>query len=249
MIISKKQATNPAALKGWVTAGDQYEFTSNREVIEEEVQRLVSKRIWVEIRMKGYRSAPTLVVSLKKNRMEIDRPRDWPPSKDITIIYRHVKGPWHFLQAEVDSVSKNAIWTHLPYVFIILERREHFRISVPSDSEVRIFFDHGGAKKEVVGEVLDVSLGGLAALISHKKNVTLPGIRSVVGPIELNLKLDNNTSWEPIILSKAEVVRITQPMRGAKNKKKYALKFICPVKESDQLWPYIRKRELLLLRG
>ncbi len=250
MIITTKHLKDPAAQKGWVQIDNQYEFTTNRDVILKEVKKLVSDRVWVEIRLKGYKSTPTLVISVDEDRVEIDKPRDWPGAQDITLIYRHVVGPWHFLQARVKEVTKQAIWTYLPYAFIILERREHFRISTPTGSKIKVLFKKGDKEQVISGEVIDISLGGVAFWLDSKDGITLPSIRSMVDSVILELKLDASTDWKEkdIVLSKAEVVRIDEIKQGKSSKKKIALKFHCPIKEVDQLWPYIRQRELLLLK-
>ncbi len=250
MIITAKHLKDPAAQKGWVQIDNQYEFTTNRDVIFKEVKKLVTDRIWVEIRLKGYKSAPTLIMSVGEDKVEIDKPRDWPGAEDITLIYRHTEGPWHFLQARVKGVSKQAIWTYLPYVFIILERREHFRISTPTDSKIKVVFNQGGKEICITGEIIDISLGGVSFWVDLSNKTPLPSIRSMVDLIELELKLDASTRWkdEKIVLTKAEVVRVEDIKHGKGTKKRIALKFHSPIKEIDQLWPYIRQRELLLLK-
>jgi len=250
VIITAKHLKDPAAQKGWVQIDNQYEFTTNKEVISKEVKKLVEDRIWIEIRLKGYKSTPTLVISADENELEIDKPRDWPGAQDITLIYRHVTGPWHFLQARVKDVSKQAIWTYLPYAFVILERREHFRISTASGSKIRVVFHQGEREISIIGEVIDISLGGVAFWVESKKDTPLPSIRSMVDLVELELKLDASTKWkdEKIVLTKAEVVRVDDIRQTKGTKKRIALKFHSPIKEIDQLWPYIRQRELLLLK-
>ena len=250
MIITVKHLKDPAAQKGWVQIDNQYEFTTNKEVILKEVKKLVADRVWIEIRLKGYKSTPTLVISVNEDELEIDKPRDWPGAQDITLIYRHVVGPWHFLQAKVKGVSKQAIWTYLPYAFVILERREHFRISAGSGSKIRVVFRQGKKERSIIGEVIDISLGGVSFWVESKGDIPLPSIRSMVDLVELELKLDASTKWKDgkIILTKAEVVRVDDIRQTKGTKKRIALKFHSPIKEIDQLWPYIRQRELLLLR-
>jgi len=239
-----------ASDKGWVWSGDDVQYTTNKEVILGELSRLKRDKIWVEIRAPGYRSAPTLIMHADINSIEIDKPVDWKQHCEIILSYRKDNSAWHFMRLKVAGETKDSIIGQLPYLFAILERREYYRLVVPTGSQIMFALEQGGFKTNRIyeGLVKDISLGGVGFICSLDDENKPVSPKRYVAPIQLDLLVSAGKPFKTITISMGEIVRVREPGRIARNGHEMAIKFLISEKERDRLTPYIRRRELEILK-
>ena len=240
-----------ASRKGWVWVHGEVQYTTNPDVILQEVNDLKKKRTWVELRTPGYRSAPTIVMEAGPDEVEIDRPVDWRPySGELIMSYRPDHGAWHFLRARVKRSSDKAVFISLPHLLAVLERREYFRLSTPEGSRIYYALPKKRGKPLIYkGEVVDISLGGVGCRIVPAEGQPSPQPHTRIGPIKLELKANIQDPPEVLGISQGEIVRVRQPGRHTKDEYLVGIKFLIDEKERDTLVPYLRRRELEVLKA
>ncbi len=249
---------NALSEKAWVYYGDEIKYTSNRQLIREEVERLFEKRIWVEIRYPGYKSTTTLIMSADNNEIEIEMPSDWKGDHEVVLLkYRAPGEPWHSLKVRVKRTSGGSIFFHFPELYAISERRSYFRIEVPSGSTAKIALQKKKAAttrrrsrvRFFTGIVRDISAGGICIFPEKTPGIVLPGAHVMVGPVELNLGINAEKSWPLMEIEKAEVIRLSETMLKDRKLPLMALKFHLSRKEEENLVSYIRQRELAIIKS
>jgi len=249
---------NALSEKAWVYYGDEVKFTSNRQLIEEEIDRLFKNRIWVEIRYPGYQSATTLIMSVKSNEIELELPSDWKGDQKVVLLkYRAPGEPWHSLKVQVKRMAGGSIFFNFPEIYAISERRSYFRIEVPSGSTVKIMLQNSKAastrrrsrKKFFTGIIRDISAGGICVFPDKTPGIVLPESHVMVGPVELSLRLNAEKSWPTMLIEKAEVVRLSETFLKDRRLPVMALKFHLNHKEEKNLVNYIRQRELAIIKS
>ncbi len=238
----------------WEYHRDYLKYTTCPDVIIEEAAKVRDGHIWIELLSKGYRSSPTLILEAGKGGLEIDRPENWKDDIGPMIIrYRPPKRPWHILKTRVKTSTSNGIFTPVPDVIVVVEKREYFRVSCPLGSRIILMKRIKCGEKtrlmpSVTGKIRDISLGGLAFYLDDPRRMTPPPLRSIVGPFTVELMLTAEKPWNSLLFSEAEVIRIREAGRYDKRSFEVALKFRISSKEKERLYPYIQKRELELLK-
>ncbi len=249
---------NALSDKGWVFYGDEIKYTSNKELIAEELERIYQQRTWVEIRYPGYRSPTTLILSVKEDEIELEEPQDWKDEQQDALLQYRVPGePWHSFRVHVKRRAGGSIFFHFPDLYTITERRQYFRLEVPSDSEAKIILKKKSASKPsrrrrnkmILAPIRDISAGGMAIYPTPVPGMVMPGVHTMVGPIELDLLVDNKKRWPLIEIEKGEVVRVAETMLGDKKTMVMAIKFHLTRKEEENLFNYIRQRERAIIKS
>lgn len=258
-MIAMSLEKNALSDRGWVYYGDDVKYTSNTQLLTDELKRIFEKRIWVEIRVPGYKSAPTLLMSVKRDRIEIERPAKWSGSENIILLqYRTPGEPWHSMKVHVKKIMGDSIFLHFPELYAVSERRAYFRVEVPGGSTAKIVFlkKKGGpaARRRTrgnffTGRVKDISAGGICIFPDKMPGVTLPESHMVVGPMELNLRIDTDKVWPRMVIQEAEVVRFGETMDNDIRTMEMVLKFRMNPKEEKNMLNYIRQRELAIIRS
>lgn len=249
---------NALSDKGWAFYGEELKYTSNRELIADEIKRIYKQRVWLEIRHPGYKSANTLILSLNKGEIELELPPDWPGKHDTVLLQYRIPGePWHSLRVRVNRVAGGSIFFSFPDLFTITEKRQYFRVEVPTGSEAKIMLKKRSASKTtrrrrskfLTATIRDISAGGMAVHPLPMPGVIMPGAHTMVGPVELNLKIDAKKVWPVMEIEKAEVIRVAETMSGDRTVPVMGIKFHLSRKEEENLFNYIRHRELAIMKS
>ncbi len=255
-MIALELKRNSQSDKGWVYYGDEIKYTSNRKLIVEELNRILKKRIWLELCYPGYKSNPALIISLSKKGVEVELPPGWDSSVDTALLkYRLPNEPWHSLKVHVKEITGHSIFFELPELHVVSERRACFRIDVPPDSRARVMIQKKLSSKRkrvrsrcITGSIKDISAGGMCMYPDMTSGLMLPEVHMVVGPVILDLKINHEKTWPTLEIQEAEVVRTSRTMLNDKNVMQMALKFRLTRKEEESLVAYIRHRELVVIR-
>ncbi len=256
-MIALNLTTTAHSDRAWIYYTDELKYTSNRQLIEEEVERIFKNRVWVEIRYPGYQSPTTLIMSVEKDEIELEMPPDWDHAQKVALLKYRVPGePWHSLKVHVKRISGGSIFFHFPEIYTISERRSYFRIEVPSGSTAKIIMQRRAAparrrarQRFFTGIIKDISAGGVCLYPQKTPGIVLPGSHVMVGPVELNLKINIEKTWPLLEIEKAEVVRLSETMLNDRTVPVMALKFHLSHKEEENLVNYIRQRELAIIKS
>ncbi len=247
---------NEATDRSWVFKGDKYKYTSNSEIIDQELEDIKKNRAIVEVLSKGYKSTPSMIMSYSKEYLEIDRPVNWPGLEgDFFIQYRFPGYPYSYLVTSFLREDASSVYVSYPSLLVVNERRQFFRIPVPSGCLLvvpkRIQGKSPKAKKGRVpvryaGTIKDVSLGGVCFYMEPKRFPIPPPLRSRIGPLRLVLKVNSQKIWDEFEISEGEVVRSKETSIDNKRWYEVALKFILRGTEEKKLYEYVRLREIEL---
>ncbi len=250
---------NALSDKGWVFYGDDVKFTSNRKLIAEEVERIYKKRIWIEMRFPGYKSAPTLIMSVKEDEIELERPSDWNQEQEVVLLqYRAPREPWHSIKTRLKKASGDSLFFYFPEIYAVSERRSYFRVETPAGSTAKIMLKKQSSSttsrkrarhKFFMGIIKDISVGGISIYPQKMPGVILPASHIFVGPLELDLKINEKKTWPLMEIKKAEVVRLSETMLNDKKILEMAFKFHMNRSEEENLVNYIRQRELAIIKS
>lgn len=249
MILSPDVLKDTRAASGWVYVDEDYQYTTNKWIIRKELIRLKKEGVWIQVRSGGYWSKPTLLRHAGPDGLEVDRPREWRSALEILLTYRSRNGPWHFLPVRVLRTTEDSLRTTLPYALAVLERRGAFRVAAPANSQIVVYFTHRGKQQVIQGDVVDISLGGLAFWAEVDSNLPIPARHDMVGPIHLEMPFSDTEPCPPLKLQRAEVVRIEAPVKEAGGRQRVALKFRISDSDRERLWSRIHRQEIALLKA
>jgi c-di-GMP-binding flagellar brake protein YcgR len=193
---------------------------------------------WVQFAAPEFRSGPTILLKIEKNRLLFDLPRPWNPLlAQARVIYRDREHIMHSFRVKIlktDPEEKVVVTTYPKEIFR-LERRSFYRISVPEGSEA--LFKH--RKQELLADVLNISGSGMA-ILTKKGNSLIVG--EEIEDITLNLMLSTGKPFEPIKIARARIVREQPRDRG---RKLYGVQFLLErEKDREPIIKYTLKREL-----
>jgi c-di-GMP-binding flagellar brake protein YcgR len=244
--------------KGWAFHGEEIKYTSSREMIEQELSSLLQERIFVELVGGSFISSPTVLVGFTQKGVEIDRPTKWNQDLEVVFIKYRLPGlPYYFLRARIERQDASSIYTSYPDILLVLERRQFFRVPVPSGSAVLVQkkrSSQAAAKKKrkptgYVGRVEDISLGGSCIYFDMRKVHHPPPLRSIVGPVLFRVKLNSEKLWGDIEIGEAEVVRLRETRKHERLEWEVGLCFRVPDSKKKRLHEYIRAREKELIKS
>ncbi len=249
----------PSTDKSWVFKGDKYKYTSSRAIIDQELEELRRRRTIVEFLAPGYKSSPSMIISFGPDGLELDRPVDWPGlTGRLFIQFRFPGYPYSYLIAGFLQESGSSIFLSYPELLVVNERRQFFRIPVPSGCLLVVPKKNSGKgtrrkKKGKVpvryaGSIKDVSLGGVCFCLEPRRFATPPPLRARIGPLRLVLKVNNQKIWDEIEISEGEVVRSRETSADNGRWFEVALKFILKGTEEKKLYEYVRLREIELAK-
>jgi len=230
----------------WVEFHSGYEYTRSEAIIRYTLNWLKEKRIYVTLYHKGYQSGGTVVIAVTDQRIDIDRPKDWPASHSgIRVIFRNSAKLWTHFNGEVASASADTLFLKFPEELFVLQRRQHFRINLPEGSTATFLYN----KKKCKLNMQDLSTGGM--LLSTKTPDEMPEQNHTIKNICITIPSEDAAAGADnavlhFKIKEAEVVRTF-----ANSKLRLfclGVKF-CPCRtEEDRILKYIRQRELMLLR-
>ena len=243
--------------KTWVFKGDRYKFTSNAGIISQELEELKKNRTIIEILAPGYKSTPSLIVN-SKGHLELDRPVDWPGLNGrLFIQYRFPGYPYSYFVTTFQKEDASSVFVSWPELLAVNERRQFFRIPVPSGC-LLVIPKKSAAKEAKVrkrrvpvrfaGAIKDVSLGGLCFYMEPKRFPSPPPLRARIGPLKLVLKVTSEKVWDKFEIAEGEVVRSKETSIDNRRRFEVALKFILRGNEEKRLYEYVRLREIELAK-
>lgn len=252
--------SNKASEKAWIFKGNEIKFTSSVSIIEEELVSIRDKRIIVEIITPHYKSTPSIILSIGKNYVELDKPVNWTglENSSFYIQYKVPGAPFCYCRTSFLREEGSSIYASFPSILAILERRQFFRVEVPSGSMVivpkKLPKALLGIKKNKVpikyaGFIEDISLGGFRCRIDPRRFPNPPLLRAQLGNHRLLLKLTSEKVWSEMDISNGEVVRIKEISLDNRRWWELGIKFLSKSAEQKKLYEYIRLREIELSKA
>jgi len=237
-----KKNIAPGLYVGWVSDESGYEKTRSREIIGQTLDRLKNNRMLITLYHKDYQSGSTVLVDFGE-QLVIDRPKDWPDNiSRVRVVFKDEGRLWNFFQVAVRSVSSDYVYTDVPVELFLLQRRDNYRVDVPSGSQVT--FSHQG-KNHVALRLENISAGGM--LITLKGQVLRPG--DLLTDLYISLpggEREGLGKPTELKIGKAEVART---LRGDNHIHiLFGIKFLLTPVEEDRVQRYVRSRELELLK-
>jgi len=248
--------------KSWVFKGDSIKYTSNPQIIDQELKELQDNRTVIEIMATGYHSSPSLLIGHDHESLELDKPVNWAGlNGHFYIQYRFPGYPFSYIRTEFLREDASSVYCSYPTLLIVFEQRQFFRISVPVDSNIVIprRSPAGGApvdrrKKKGVhasrytGYIKDISLGGVCFLLETRRYPRPPGLHARIGPLKLLLKGVSTWTGDEFEVEEGEVVRSKEISIDGRYYWEVALKFVLKGTSESKLYQYIRQREIELAK-
>ncbi|RUM86900.1 MAG: hypothetical protein DSZ24_07500 [Thermodesulfatator sp.] len=212
-----------------------YEVNRDPAHIEIILKEIQEAGYWVIMVSGRFRSGPTLLLHIEKKRLVFDYPRPWAPGLvSVRVIYRDASNIEHFFRVRVlgeDPVEKY-IFTSRPTEIFRLERRMYYRVPTPPGSRATFKWKD----KEVAGEILNLSAGGLALM---RATLRVPE-REILTEGKLHLLLSATKPYGTIEIPRAEVVRHQETPDGLL----LGLKFHISERKRQELLRYVIRREI-----
>jgi len=246
MPLHKKQAVPEQIDIGWVPTESGYQKTRSPLIILDSITRLQESRRFLTLTKKRYFSGNTILVDYSSKHLLIDRPLDWPPQLTglIFIRFQDTAKLLNFYKAKIVEVTNDSIFTEFPTELFQLQRRQYYRVSVPSSNNVSLQYK-GSEYSDLIAQ--DVSIRGI---LIFRKSAPLFEVGDEVNNLALEVygPTRDNTSKSRANLraQQGEVVRldkikeVDQYFAGLK---------LCPNKQEEMLLQkYIHRRELSDLR-
>ena len=228
----------------WQYFESGYERTTDKNLIRILLDDLRERAYWLQFVASGFRSGPTILLEIKKNRLIFDLPRPWNANlKSARVIYRDQEKIQHSFKVKIleTDPEEKVVITSLPKEYFRLERRRFYRVSVPEGSEA--IFKYNG--QEIKAEVLNISGCGMAILTPKGTKLE---VQDFLEDVELHLMVSTGKAHDQKIkIPKARIVREV-PRNGAR--KLYGVEFLLEKeKEREPILRYTIKRELALRKA
>ncbi len=241
------------ARKTWIWDGE-FQYTASFQLIYQELLRLKIDATWLELRLPGYRSSPTILVDFSRQSMVVDKPVDWPVktnSSDLTVVYQRNLEPWNFLKTRLIRVENRDLILTFPILWSILERRRFYRVQCTSDCRIAFNLQkEKGKKVHHILPIVDVSIEG-AGVLTEPGFVTENFIKmhDKITDVKLFLYLaDSDKEYIFSVADGGEVRWHRTIDRGRKLRHRFGLQLYTDEKEKNLFSKYIRKRELEIIR-
>ena len=212
-----------------------YEVNRDPLYIEALLKEVKEAAYWVIFVSGNFRSGPTLLLHITDEQLIFDYPRPWLSGLvSARVVYRDAGNIEHFFRVEILKESKKDkyIYTTKPKAVYRLQRRMYYRVPTPPGSKA--LFKWG--EKELLGEVKDISAGGLAMI---KPNLKVPE-REILTEGRLDLLLSSTRRFGPIEIPKAEVVRCEVSPKAVI----LGIKFHINDKKREEIIRYVIQREI-----
>ncbi len=228
----------------WQYFESGYERTTDKNLIRILLEDLRDKAYWLQFVASGFRSGPTILLEIEKNRLIFDLPRPWNANLSVArVIYRDSDKIQHSFKVKIleTDPEKKVVITSYPREYFRLERRRFYRVSVPEGSTATFSFKD----QEIIADVLDISGCGMAILAPKK--VTLP-VGEILRDIDLDLMVSVGKSYDQRIrIKKARIVRERAHNRA---RKFYGIEFLFEKeREREPILRYTIKREIELRKA
>lgn len=226
----------------WTILENGAQATESSELIRMALERLRSNREMVTLAHRGYESTKTVIVGADDEKLEIDKPADWPGSQDkVFILFKDESLVWNHLQVKVLQTTDNSIFTGFPTRLVRIQRRANYRVAAPAASTAR--FTHKNILHKGI-EVVNLSATGM--LIRDERNLPMVKDDVLAGLALFFPGVDSGLAEGTAIgIRQARVVRTC---RDDNRKYCYGVFFELTAGEEQILLHYVRQRERELLR-
>ena len=243
----KKKSLSSDVETGWVTLDSGYETTHSEEIIKQSVANLKKHRIMVILLAKGCRSGSTVLLSFNDRFLVFDKPPNWPGThSQVQVVYRDMANLLSYFPVKVVSTGDDIIKTLCPTEIFQLQRRDLFRVTVPSGTSVN--FKYRGRPFGNL-PLRNVSAGGMLIETSHRQG--LPG-NAIIKEISITVPADKSESPSGMDKDGRVTIREGKVIRSFFDKQLnchcYVIQFFPTPVEEEILMKFVRSRELGLLR-
>ena len=241
MIMSKgKRPGKNKTGVAWTVTESGALMTDSIELIKQSVARLKDNRELINITHGSYLSPKVVLVSYDDEKLQIDKPPDWPGSKGtISILFKGSDQLFHQLTVRVTSVTEDSLYTTFPNKLVQLQRRADFRVETPRGSQAA--FEHNDTQHSGFA-IIDISASG-ALIASESKGVLSPG--DEITKIAFSFAGEAMLPPKHITIPEAKVKRV---FRDEQYQHCYGIQFSLGRQDEDNLLQYVRQLELVQVR-
>ena len=233
-------------MSGWVQDELGYQKTRSQKIIAYSLLRLKQTRRFISLVQNDYQSGNTILVDYNSEKLLIDKPVDWPKqlSGKIVVRFRDESNLMNHYTVQIQSITSDSIITGFPVELYKLQRRDHFRVELPSG--IIISMTHQDQKKSGFS-AKDISASGVMVF---RKRVQVFDVGEKLENICIRDGKEKPTGSHgeetSLKVRDAEVVRIS--FLEELNLHYAGVMFFPTKKEEEDLLKYVRKLELEDLR-
>lgn len=241
MSTNKISADDKALLAGWVEFGDGVHATRSPQIIQQALKNIQRQHIFCVVVTKGYESGKLALVEFGNGRILLDKPTDWPPRmapQPMRIIFKDQSQIWNQFAVKLLEVTGDSLVTSMPLKYVRLQRRDNYRVEVPSNS--RAGFRHGD-RVYADFAVLNISANG--TLLCSEQRQRLP-VGDLLKEISLHFPVEGG---KPVRVDIKEG-RVVREAESERREPCYGVHFLLRGQEDRFLMQYVRLRERELLR-
>ncbi len=237
---SDKKGRAPAE-NNWVPYGNGYEMTQSRQIIANRLLELKKRKFPLVLVHRNYQSGQSLLVGFEKGLLLIDKPLDWPGTESkIRVIFRDRNNLWNHFYSTVASTGSDTLYLSPPASFFMLQRRAHYRVTVPPGSLVS--FVH---KNDLYTDLMVKDLSACGMLIASPQQLPLKQ-GTVLDEIMLTMPYEEEPCPATLLCQAGDVIRSTIDRQDRQFL--LGIRFLTTDEEEDAIIRYVRQRELELLR-
>lgn len=233
---------DPALFSGWVDFGDGVHATRSPEIIQQTLLMIRKQHIFCTVVAKGYESGKIALVEFGSGRMVLDRPVDWPPRmalQPLRILFKDKAQLWNQLAVKLLEVGADSLVTSMPLKYVRLQRRNNYRVGVPSGS--RVVFQQKDEIRDTF-YVENVSANG-CLVYTDDCGETLP-VGALLSDITMSFPTDDDVGAK-VQIKEGRVVRTCLNDR---RESCFGIQFMIKPREERDLLHYVRLREREMLR-
>lgn len=213
---------------------------NSSQFVKQTIMKLKDNREFFNISHKGYLSPKVVLVAYDDERLQIDKPFDWPYSHNtIYIIFKGEEQLLNELEVEVVSVDNDSIYTTFPAGLIQYQRRANYRVR-PDRTGKASFWCKGKAYKDL--DICDISAEGV--MVCVEKKIALSEA-DLLTDIFLSFSKKDQLSEDHVEIRQGKVVRF---FRNDQRRFCYGIQFQLTKKEENILLCSVRKFEHEILR-
>jgi len=243
--MTSAKSNDPASFS-WVAHHAGYDYTRSGHIISNTLNWLLEKRIFVNLLHKGYQSGGTIIIEANHEKIVVDKPKDWPATHTaFRVIFRNPAKLWSHFNAELKSSSANSLVLKPPEELFILQRRQHYRISLPEGSMATFLYN----QKKCKLNMQDLSAGGM--LLCTKTLKDMPQQHHTIKNIIITIPSDDVAAGAEngILRFKIKEGEIVRAFANSKFRLFcLGVRFSPGRPEEERIMKYIRQRELAQLR-
>lgn len=230
----------------WTGDDSGYEKTRSTPVINHLLKHLKNQRTPLTIVTDGYQAGPTVLIEITDEKLVLDKPAGWPgkatvksrKNHQLRVIFRDAARKWNHFDVKVVGNDLDTLYLSVPQTLYRLERRAHYRVSVPSGSSISFSYENARYEKGILN---DISAGGMLVSIPDKIQVESKQLKD----IDITLPTPED-DIQNIHIGRGEIVRYKHDM--VSKRAAIGVAFEVTGKEEEVLLHIVRQQELSLLQ-